>query len=204
MEPVIEIAPKSWECDMMAALDPKTKRLRTVPKLCVFGAGLVGQAVARIAPLAGFRVLVVDDREAVANRAHFPHVDEIKVCPFEQAVDEIEMDRKTFVVIMTHRHRWDYHILEKMLHKHAGYIGMIGSRDKVAKIFYALKKNGFTECELSRVCAPIGLDIGGHAPGEIAVGIVAQMIQVRYRQVRLADVSTEKMGSVPWDVLLRG
>lgn len=204
MESTIGIAPKSWECDMMAALEPPTQTSRSVPKLCVFGAGLVGQAVARIAPLAGFRVLMVDDRESVANRTHLPHVDEIMVCSFERAVDEIEMDQKTYVVIMTHRHRWDYHILEKVLRKSTGYIGMIGSRDKVAKTFQALKKKGFTACELSRVCAPIGLNIGGKTPGEIAIGVVAQMIQVRYRQAQVAEVQTGQMRSVPWDILLRG
>jgi len=204
MESFFGISPRSWVCDMMAALPPPQNTSGYVPKVCVFGAGLVGQAVACIAPLAGFRVVVIDERETWANRKHLPHADEIKICPFEKAVTEIELDSQSYVVIMTEKHRWDYLILENVLRQPTGYIGMIGSREKVAKTFQELKKNGFTECELSRVCAPIGLNIGGHTPGEIAIGVVAQMIQVRYRQVRLANVETDKMGSVPWDVLLRG
>ena len=204
MESVFGIAPKSWECDMAATLDPQTKTSQSVPKLCVFGAGLVGQAVAYIAPLAGFRVLVVDDRKTFANRDRLPHVDEIKVCPFEQAVDEIEMDQKTFVVIMTHKHRWDFDILAKVLQRPTAYVGLMGSRGKIEKTFYALKKDGFTECELSRVCAPIGLDIGGNAPGEIAISIVAQMIHVRYRQGKATEKWDPEKEYVPWDVLLRG
>ena len=204
MESVFGIAPKSWVCDMMAALPPPEKKSGSVPRVYIFGAGLVGQAVAHIAPLAGFRVWVIDERETLANRKHLPHADEIAVCSYEQAVTEIELDPQSYVVIMTEKHRWDYFILENVLRRPTGYIGMIGSRDKVAKTFQTLKKKGFTACELSRICAPIGLNIGGHTPGEIAVGVVAQMIQVRYRHVRLANVETKEMGLVPWDVLLRG
>ncbi len=204
MESVFGIAPKWWDCDMVATLAPIAKTLVGIPKLCIFGAGLVGQAIAHIAPLAGFRVLVVDDRATFANREHLPHVDEIKVCPFEQAVEEVEMDSNTFVAIMTHKHRWDCQILAKVLRKPTAYVGMMGSRDKIEKTFYALKKDGFTECELGRVCAPIGLDIGGNAPGEIAISVVAQMLQVRYRQGKVAEKLNPKNEYVPWDVLLRG
>ncbi|MGA1198257.1 MAG: XdhC family protein [Candidatus Latescibacterota bacterium] len=204
MESDFGIVPKLWECDIVASLAPLVKTLEERPRLCVFGASLVGQAISYIAPLAGFRVLVVDDCATFASREHLPYVDEIKVCPFEQAVDEVEMDTKTFVAIMTHKHRWDCQILAKVLRRPIAYVGMMGSRDRVEQIFNALKKDGFSECELGRVCAPIGLDIGGNSPGEIAISVVAQMIQVWYRQVQLLKAQSENMGSVPWDVLLRG
>lgn len=176
--------------------------LRSCPLLCIFGAGHVGQAVARAAKWAGFRVMVVDDREEFANRKQLPGVDEIVVCDFESAVERVPFDADTYVAIMTRGHVWDRNILEKVLKHTTAYIGMIGSRRKIEKTFAVLKDAGFTDCELARVFAPIGLDIGGETPGEIAIGVVAQMIQVRYQQKNVSVAPSNDQESIPWDVLL--
>ncbi|MFH1570844.1 MAG: XdhC family protein [Gemmatimonadota bacterium] len=148
------------------------------PTLYLFGGGHVGLALARIAPTAGFRLVVVDDRAEFASAARFPMADEVRVRPFDRALEGLELDRLSYVAIMTPGHQGDRQVLAQALRTPAGYIGMIGSRRKIATLFEALRQQGFSDGDLARVHAPIGLPIGGDSPGEIAVSILAQLIQV--------------------------
>ena len=151
------------------------------PTVYIFGGGHVGLAVAQVAPLAGFRVVVADDRSEFASRQRFPMADEVRVAGFENAVEDLPIDEFSYLVVMTRGHKWDREVVTQALRTRAGYIGMIGSRRKIALTWEALKQEGFTDEDLGRVHAPIGLDIGGDTPGEIAVSIVAELIQVRRR-----------------------
>jgi len=146
------------------------------PTVYIFGAGHVGLALARIAPTAGFRVVVIDDRDDYANRERFPMADEVLGRPFDQAFQGLAVDSLSFVVVMTRGHKWDRQVVAQALGTGAAYIGMIGSRRKVAHTWEALRATGFTEADLDRVHAPIGLSIGGDSPGEIAISIMAQLI----------------------------
>lgn len=148
--------------------------------LFLFGAGHVARPVVEIASLVGFRTVVLDDRQTFASREHFPRADELIVLQdFNHPLESLSLPDDAFVVIMTRGHALDQNILEQVLGFPAAYIGMIGSRSKVAHCFRALKDKGIGQDQLARVHAPIGLDIGSDTPEEIAVSIVAQLIQVR-------------------------
>ncbi|MBC2710744.1 MAG: XdhC family protein [Desulfosarcina sp.] len=146
----------------------------------LFGAGHVAQSTAAIAATVGFRVSVSDDREEYANQARFPDTHEILVLEnFEHAFSDLFVREEDFIVILTRGHLYDKTVLAQALKTNAGYIGMIGSRKKRNAIYGALLKEGFFQADIDRVHSPIGLSIGAEAPEEIAVSIVAEMIQHR-------------------------
>ncbi|HSM75646.1 MAG TPA: XdhC/CoxI family protein [Desulfobacterales bacterium] len=151
----------------------------------LFGAGHVAHPASRLAAFVGFRVVVVDDRPEFANRERFPDAEEVRVVPdFGVALNGCRRDPEAFVVILTRGHLHDKSVLAQALRTDAGYIGMIGSRRKRDQIFAALRQEGFTEADLQRVASPIGLPIGAETPEEIAISIVAELIQVRARRRR--------------------
>lgn len=148
------------------------------PTLFLFGGGHVGLALARLAPTAGFRVVVIDDREEFASAKRFPMAEQVLVRPFDAAAAGLDLGARSYAAVMTRGHQWDRQVLAQILRSEAAYLGMIGSRRKIAATWEALRQQGFTDAELARVHAPIGLPIGGDSPGEIAVSIMAQLIQV--------------------------
>ena len=146
----------------------------------LFGAGHVARSTAAIAAMVGFRVSVADDREEYANRERFCDALEIRVLDnFGTAFSGVSIGREDYVVILTRGHLHDKTVLAQALNTDAGYIGMIGSRKKRNAIYAALLKEGFSQADLDRVHSPIGLSIGAETPEEIAVSIVAEMIQAR-------------------------
>jgi xanthine dehydrogenase accessory factor len=151
----------------------------------IFGGGHVGVCVAQLASFADFRVVVLDDRAEFANPERIPEADETKVLDsFHHAFAGMDIDDHAYVVIVTRGHLHDRTVLAEALRTPAGYIGMIGSRRKTKLILDGLLKEGFTASDLARVYAPIGIDIGGETPQEIAVSIVAEMISVRNGKAR--------------------
>ncbi|MBE3581946.1 MAG: XdhC family protein [Thermoanaerobacteraceae bacterium] len=153
------------------------------PKILILGGGHVGQKVAALAKEVGYRVTVVDDRPAFANPQLFPHADEIICRDFADALQNIQIDPATYVVIVTRGHRHDYECLRQVIGSPAAYIGMIGSRRKVQGVRARLLADGIPQEALDRVHAPIGVDIGAETPGEIGVSILAEIIRV-YREGR--------------------
>jgi xanthine dehydrogenase accessory factor len=149
------------------------------PVLYLFGAGHISRYIAPVASMVGFQVIVIDDRAEFASRAHFPQADEIWVGEFETIGEKIEQDEQTYMVIVTRGHMHDYTVLKQVLPMKCRYIGMIGSSRKRAMIYKKLLEEGHTQKELDRVHAPIGLAINAETPEEIAVSIVAELIQVR-------------------------
>jgi xanthine dehydrogenase accessory factor len=145
----------------------------------LFGAGHISLSLCPLAKMVGFRVVVFDDRGEFANAQRFPLADEIVVKPFEVILREYDFGPNAFLVIVTRGHLHDHQILRAVLNSNPGYIGMIGSRHKRAVVFKALKEEGFTEERIRSVYSPIGLDIKAETPEEIAVSIVAELIQVR-------------------------
>lgn len=146
----------------------------------IFGAGHVGLALEPVLRHVGFSTTVVDDRQEYANRERFRQADQVKVInSFENAFENIETDENSYIVIMTRGHSYDYIVLKQALEKKSAYVGMIGSKIKVADTMEKLKKDGFTEGELERVYSPIGIQIYGETPEEIAISIAAEMIKVR-------------------------
>lgn len=150
------------------------------PLALVVGGGHVGQAVARAARNAGFRVTVVDDRAEVMTEERLPFADRRLVGGVELLGNGIEIDDSTFVVVVTRGHRFDKDWVEAFVDRWPLYLGMIGSAVKVRKTFDQMAAGGVPAEVLDRIHAPIGLDIGAETPDEIAVSVVAEMIAVRH------------------------
>jgi xanthine dehydrogenase accessory factor len=146
----------------------------------IFGAGHISQELAPLTKRVGFRTVVLDDRQEFANRERFETADQVIVInSFDRALDELEIDQDSYLVIVTRGHIHDETVLAQALRTNAGYIGMIGSRTKRDATFRTLASEGFTSQDFARVYSPIGLSIGAESPEEIAVSIVGELIKVR-------------------------
>lgn len=145
--------------------------------LVVFGAGHVGLALVRVAEVAGFACTVVDPREELNTAERFGGATRLLLEPAE-ALARLSLHEGTFVVITTHDHSIDEDVLGRCLALPRRYLGMIGSRRKVIRVYQRLRHKGVT-ASLAGVSAPVGLDLGALTPEEIAVSIVAEMIAVR-------------------------
>ena len=172
--------------------------LEAPPALYVFGAGHVGYYLARAASESGFEVHVVDDRAAFANRERFPFAASLVVEDIPGWLTASSLPASAYAVIVTRGHRNDLDTLEQLAPRDLRYLGLIGSRAKVARIYDQLLGEGRATLEqLSRVHAPIGLDIGAVTPQEIAVSIVAELIAIRRGKAReIADTSLRWMPKV--------
>ncbi len=147
--------------------------------LYLFGAGHVASNVYKIAQIAGFDVIVIDDRAAYANRERFPEAHEVLAENFDAAMARLAPNSSSYIVIVTRGHKDDMRMLRWAVRTDARYIGMIGSRRKVIAIHHELREEGLAENLFERVYAPIGLDIGALTPEEIGVAVCAEMIAVR-------------------------
>lgn len=168
-------------------IDPLTPS----PRLFIIGAGHVGHHLARIAGDVGFRIHVVDDREKFANAERFPGA-EVVVQSIPEWLHRADLPASAYVVVVTRGHQHDLDAMRALAARDLKYLGLIGSRAKVARIYDALLAEGMpAEC-LQRVHAPIGLDIGAVTPAEIAISILAELIAV----TRGVDTASMSMKSV--------
>jgi xanthine dehydrogenase accessory factor len=135
---------------------------------------------------AGFRIHVLDDREKFANAERFPFAETIEIDDIGAWLHKAELPSSAYVVVVTRGHTHDFEAIRALAARDLRYLGLIGSRAKVARIFDALESEGMpVEC-LQRVHAPIGLDIGAVTPQEIAVSILAELIAVKHGKVHPA------------------
>jgi xanthine dehydrogenase accessory factor len=161
------------------------------PVLLIFGGGHVGQAVAAQAALIGFEIVVIDDRPEFTRPDLFPDGATLRCADIAEGMAGLPLGADTYILIVTRGHKHDADALAACIHKPAAYIGMIGSRRKVAMMRKDFIESGRTTCEeFDRIYAPIGLDIGAVAVPEIAASIVAQLVAVR-RQGTLPRILTE-------------
>ncbi|MFA6092518.1 MAG: XdhC/CoxI family protein [Elusimicrobiota bacterium] len=151
-------------------------------RLLILGAGHVGQKIAEVAAAAGIPCEAADERAEFASRERFPRAARVLVERPDKAVKTLKPDERSYVVIVTRGHELDQECLAAALKTQAAYIGMIGSRSKVPEIFRRLNRQGLHPEKDGRVHSPIGLDLGGKSPGEIAVSVVAQVLQLRYKR----------------------
>jgi len=172
-------------------MDVHIDPLSPTPPLYIVGAGHVGWHLGRIAADAGFRVHVIDDREKFANAERFPGA-EVVVEPIPDWLHRADIPSSAFVVVVTRGHQHDLDAMRALAARDLSYLGLIGSRAKIARIYDALVAEGMpAEC-LDRVHAPIGLEIGAVTPAEIAVSILAELIAVR-RGADAAGLSMTKV-----------
>jgi xanthine dehydrogenase accessory factor len=156
--------------------------IQQVPTLYVFGGGHIAIPLVKFAKALEFTVVVVDDREEFANTMRFPEADDVKRGDFVNVTKSLDFHEDDSVVIITHGHEHDEVVLVECLSKTnlPGYIGMIGSKEKVAVTFNHLREKGIREELLEKVNAPIGMAIGARTPAEIALSIIAQIVAYRH------------------------
>ena len=147
--------------------------------LYIFGAGHVALNLYKVSRMAGFDVIVVDDREAYANRERFPEAKDVYADDFDRVLNQLSPNESSYLVITTRGHRDDMRVLRWAVETPARYIGMIGSQRKVIAIYKELEREGITREKLERVYAPMGIDIGAITPEEIAVSVAAELIAIR-------------------------
>ncbi|SBW12592.1 conserved hypothetical protein [uncultured Eubacteriales bacterium] len=147
-------------------------------RLIICGGGHVSLALAQIGALLEFDVVVIDDREEFANSERFPMAEALAM-PFADALDALGSREDDYYAIVTRGHTFDRECLVHILKGKYAYVGMIGSRGKVAIAMDYLQNEGFAQAVLDQVHAPIGLKIGGQTPAEVAVSIAAELVQVR-------------------------
>jgi xanthine dehydrogenase accessory factor len=168
------------------------------PELYIIGAGHVGYHLARLAHDVGFRVHVIDDREKFANRERFPTAVEVVADDISAWLARAELPPHAYAVIVTRGHTNDLEALRALAPRELRYLGLIGSRAKVARIYDALTADAMPADHLKHVHAPIGLDIGAVTPQEIAVSILAEMIAVKHGKI--SSRSTAEL-SMRWNNL---
>lgn len=147
-------------------------------KIIIVGAGHISIALSKIAHMLGFRIIIIDERKDFANKKRFSYAENIIVDKPNKAIKKINIDNNTYIVIITHGHKYDYEALREVCGSKAKYIGMIGSSSKIKNIFKRLMEEGVKKECLKKVFAPIGFNLGGQNPEEIAVSIMAQIISV--------------------------
>ncbi len=149
------------------------------PTLVILGAGHVGKALTKAARFSGFRVVVCDDRPEYANSENLPDAHDIVVNDFPVMFSRMIVPANAYIVVATRGHNHDLDAIIAALKTAARYIGLLGSKRKKALLFKALEEAGFSENQISRVHIPVGLPINSVTPEEIAISIMAQIIQKR-------------------------
>jgi xanthine dehydrogenase accessory factor len=149
------------------------------PAALIFGGGHISKSLARVLDLAGFRVSVIDNREAYANRERFPEAVDVYAEEYEDVYPKLSVNESTYIVIVTRGHRDDMRVLRWAVDTRARYIAMIGSKRKTIGVVKELEKEGIPRAAFDRVYAPMGLEIGAVSPEEIAISVGAEMIAMR-------------------------
>jgi xanthine dehydrogenase accessory factor len=149
------------------------------PRVFIFGAGHISKSLSKVAVLAGFETVIVDNREQFANRERFPEAAEVYAEEYDDVFGKLTIRDTSYVVIVTRGHRDDMRVLRHVVTTQARYIAMIGSKRKVIGVVKELEKEGIPRKAFDRVFAPMGLEIGAITPEEIAIAVVAEMIAVR-------------------------
>jgi xanthine dehydrogenase accessory factor len=160
-------------------LDVFVEPVLPVPHAFIFGAGHISKSLSKVATLAGFATVIVDDRESFANRERFPEAAEVHAGEYEDVFAKLNFNEHSYVIIVTRGHRDDMRVLKLAIGTSARYIAMIGSKRKVINVIRELEKEGIPRAAFERIYAPMGFNIGAVSPEEIAISVAAEMIAVR-------------------------
>ena len=175
-EPMRVLGSRCYECDEGVCY---AETLMGQPRLVVLGGGHVGHATALLGVQLGYHVVVADERPEFADPTRLPGVDKVICDSYEAAFESLPPWTNSYFVVVTPGHWKDQLCADLALRQPSQYVGMIGSKGKVATVRRRMIDAGWSQTELDRLHAPIGLDIGGREPVEIAVAICGEIIQVR-------------------------
>jgi xanthine dehydrogenase accessory factor len=178
-------------------MDVYIEPIEPSPELYIVGAGHVGFHLAQLAHEVGFRIHVVDDRDKFANAERFPYAADVVAEDIPSWLARTQLPPHAYVVIVTRGHTNDLDALRALAPRDLRYLGLIGSRAKVARIYDALLAEAMSPGLLRHVHAPIGLDIGAVTPQEIAVSILAELIAVKHGKMKSRDVAELSMRWTP-------
>lgn len=154
--------------------------IEPVNNLLILGGGYVGYAIYELAVILGFEITVFDDRPEYITKERFPKAHCLKTGEFGKLIDSYKFNNYTYVTIVTRGHLQDGECVKGVISKVNKYIGLIGSRRKISLILEDLKEAGYSDEEINRISAPIGLNLGAETPEEIAISIMAEIIGVKY------------------------
>ncbi len=150
------------------------------PRLVIVGAVHLAEVLVRMAAPVGYRTIVTDGRAALLTRDRFPGADELILGWPQETLPQLGLDAGTAVCVLTHDPKFDEPALRLALRSEAGYVGAIGSRKTQAARRTRLREEGFSEQDIARLHGPIGLDLGGRAPAEVALAILAEVTAIRH------------------------
>jgi len=167
--------------DMMCGgkLDVYIEPILPKEKLIIFGAGHITRALAPLMQKVGFKVSVVDNSPDLLQKEYFPEIEDLKLMDMEQEAKDLKADLSTYIVILSRGFSKDEVILSQLIQKGFKYIGMVGSQRKIRTMEEELQKQGVSKEALSKLQAPIGVDIGAETPEEIAISIAAEIIATK-------------------------
>jgi xanthine dehydrogenase accessory factor len=163
-----------------AALDVFIETFPPPQRLIIIGGVHVAIPLHQIAKLLGYHVTVVDARGILATPERFPHADSIMVEWPDDALAALHLDSGSSVVVLTHDPKFDYPALLAAIQSPARYVGAIGSKNTNNQRMEALREMGATDDQMSRIFAPVGLDLGAKSPSEIALAVMAEIVAQRY------------------------
>ena len=162
------------------------EHLKRQAHLVICGGGHVSQQVVELAGRVGFHVTVLEDRPYFADRVRELGADQVLCDAFSQSLERISGSADTYFLVLTRGHRYDRECLEKILHKPYAYVGMMASRGRSALLKKQMAEEGFDEKALDEIHTPVGLSIHAETPEEIAVSIVAELIQTKNQTKKTA------------------
>lgn len=149
------------------------------PKLLIVGGGHVALELYKLGKFSGFYTVIFEDRPEFANKDRFPEVDEIQLGDVEQNLKKYPINDSCYIVLVSRGHTYDEIALKTVINTAAKYIGMIGSKNKVAILLKNMADEGISKAAIDKVYAPIGLGLGGESPAEIAISIISEILLVK-------------------------
>ena len=178
----IDAHESSWKSFSIAAhqVEVFADVLAPVSRMVVIGAVHIAIPLVTLAKALGYHTVVIDPRQAFATRERFPHVDELIVEWPSDALEKLRPDEGTYVAVLSHDEKLDNPALAVALKSPARYVGVLGTRKKILERFAKLREMGVTDEQLSRLRAPIGLNLGAVPPDEIALSILSEMVTARH------------------------
>ena len=182
---VVDAARKALDSDGTRTIEADGERylvqtLASMPRMLIVGAVHIAQSLIPMAMQVGYEIVLIDPRTAFANPKRFPNIRIDNRWP-NDAMSDLELDASTAIVALSHDPKIDEPALQAAMDSNVFYIGALGSKGNHAKRLERLAAAGYSQEQLSRVHGPIGLPLGGRSPAEIAVAILAQVIQARHQ-----------------------